>query len=87
MDLQQVAETAAKAPEQAQRGCHEQGPAARSCHREATGGLSVVDVSSREETLAWAAKIAVACRCAQEVREFLPDPEQDAMHREADRRQ
>jgi hypothetical protein len=52
MDLQQVAETAAKAPEQAQRGCHEQGPAARSCHREATGGLSVVDVSSREETLA-----------------------------------
>jgi hypothetical protein len=22
----------------------------------------------------WAATIAVACRCAQEVREFLPDP-------------
>jgi hypothetical protein len=38
------------------------------------GGLSVVDVPSREEALAWAAKIAVACRCAQEVREFLPDP-------------
>ena len=52
---------------------------------EATGGFSVVDVSSREETLAWAAKIAVACRCAQEVREFLPDPEQDAMLRQADR--
>ena len=38
------------------------------------GGFSVVDVSSREEALAWAAKIAVACRCAQEVREFVPDP-------------
>jgi hypothetical protein len=34
----------------------------------------VVDVPSREEALAWAAEIAVACRCAQEVREFLPGP-------------
>src|SRR5215216_3462127 len=38
------------------------------------GGFSVVDVSSRKKALEWAAKIAVACRCAQEVREFLPDP-------------
>ena len=37
------------------------------------GGFSVVDVRSREEALEWAGKIAVACRCAQEVREFLPD--------------
>jgi hypothetical protein len=37
------------------------------------GGFSVVDVPSREEALQWAAKIAVACRCAQEVREFVPD--------------
>jgi hypothetical protein len=37
------------------------------------GGFSVVDVASREDALEWAAKIAVACRCAQEVREFLPD--------------
>ena len=22
----------------------------------------------------WAAKIAAACRCAQEIREFMPDP-------------
>lgn len=36
------------------------------------GGFSVVDVASREEALEWAAKIAVACRCAQEVREFVP---------------
>jgi hypothetical protein len=39
------------------------------------GGFSVVDVPSREEALAWAAKIAVACRCAQEVREIMPDPD------------
>jgi hypothetical protein len=36
------------------------------------GGFSVVDVPSREEALEWAARIAVACRCAQEVREFGP---------------
>jgi transposase len=46
----------------------------------------LVDAPSREEALAWAAKIAVACRCAQEVWELLPDPEQDAMLRQADRR-
>jgi hypothetical protein len=39
------------------------------------GGFSVVDVPSREQALAWAAKIAVACRCAQEVRELMPDPD------------
>jgi hypothetical protein len=42
--------------------------------KEVIGGLTVVDVPSREEALKWAAKIAVACRCAQEVRVFLPDP-------------
>jgi hypothetical protein len=42
--------------------------------KEVIGGFAVVDVSTREEALAWAAKIAVACRCSQEVRELLPDP-------------
>ncbi|HEY7102892.1 MAG TPA: YciI family protein [Mycobacteriales bacterium] len=42
--------------------------------KEVIGGFAVVDVPSREEALTWAAKIAVACRCAQEVRELLPDP-------------
>jgi hypothetical protein len=37
-------------------------------------GVTIVDVPSVEEALQWAAKIAVACRCAQEVREFAPDP-------------
>lgn len=36
------------------------------------GGITVVDVASRDEAQRWAAKIAAACRCPQEVREFLP---------------
>ncbi len=39
------------------------------------GGFSIIDVPSREEALEWAAKIAVACRCAQEVREIMFDPD------------
>jgi hypothetical protein len=42
--------------------------------KEVIGGLMVVDVPSRQEALEWAAKTAAACRCAQEVREFLPGP-------------
>ena len=42
--------------------------------KEVIGGFAVVDVPSRAEALEWAAKIAVACRCAQEVRVILPDP-------------
>lgn len=42
--------------------------------KEVLGGFAVVDVPTREEALDWAAKIAAACRCAQEVREFLPQP-------------
>ena len=53
---------------------------------EAIGGLTVVEVPSREEALEWAARIAAACRCAQEVREIGPDPELDEMLRQADRR-
>jgi len=40
--------------------------------KEVIGGFCVVDVPSRQEALEWAAKTAVACRCAQEVRVFLP---------------
>ena len=36
------------------------------------GGFSVLELGSREEALEWAAKLVVACRCAQEVREFGP---------------
>jgi hypothetical protein len=41
---------------------------------ELNGGFTIVDVPTREAALEWAAKIAVACRCAQEVREFMFDP-------------
>lgn len=38
------------------------------------GGFSIIDVPSREDALEWAAKIAAACSCAQEVREIMHDP-------------
>lgn len=43
--------------------------------KEYLGGVLVVDVPSHEEALRWAAKTAAACRCAQEVRAFMYDPE------------
>lgn len=39
------------------------------------GGFSIIEVPSREEAMAWAARIAKACRCTQEVREIMFDPE------------
>lgn len=54
--------------------------------KEVIGGFVVVDVALREDALAWAARFAAACRCAQEVRQLMPDPEMDAMLRQADRR-
>lgn len=39
------------------------------------GGFSIIDVASHEEALAWAAKFSAACRCPQEVREIIFDPE------------
>ena len=41
--------------------------------KEHIGGFAVVDVPSRAAAIEWAAKIAVACRCAQQVFELLPD--------------
>ena len=39
------------------------------------GGFSIIEVPTHEDALAWAARIAAACRCAQEVRELMYDPE------------
>jgi hypothetical protein len=47
--------------------------------RDEISGLTIVDVASREEALQWAAKIAVACRCAQTVWKIGDDPELEAM--------
>ena len=40
-----------------------------------TGGFTVLEVPTRDEAVEWARKIAVACRCSQELREFMYDPE------------
>lgn len=38
------------------------------------GGFTILELPNREEAVAWARRIAVACRCAQELREFMYDP-------------
>src|SRR4051812_47796652 len=38
--------------------------------REFDGGFCVLELPSREAAVEWAAKIAKACRCPQELREF-----------------
>ena len=43
--------------------------------RELDGGFCVLELPSREAAIQWAAKIARACRCSQELREFHYDPE------------
>ncbi len=39
------------------------------------GGYCILSVPTRDDALAWAARFAAACRCAQEVRMFGDDPE------------
>ena len=39
-----------------------------------TGGFCVLELPTREEAIAWAARIAKACRCDQELRVFGFDP-------------
>lgn len=43
--------------------------------KELTGGFCVLELPSREAAIEWAAKLAKACRCPQELREFHFDPE------------
>jgi len=38
------------------------------------GGFTVLELPTRADAVAWASKIARACRCAQELREFMYDP-------------
>lgn len=39
------------------------------------GGFTVLELPSRDEAIAWAARIAKACRCDQELRVFGFDPQ------------
>ena len=45
--------------------------------KEFDGGFCVLELPSREAAVQWAAKIAKACRCSQELREFQYDPRAD----------
>ncbi|PTD18556.1 transcription initiation protein [Sphingomonas fennica] len=38
------------------------------------GGFTVLELPTREDAVKWARRIAVACRCPQELREFMYDP-------------
>lgn len=39
------------------------------------GGFCVLELPARAVAIEWAARLAAACRCAQELREFYDDPE------------
>lgn len=39
-----------------------------------TGGFTVLELPTREDAVHWASKMATACRCSQELREFGHDP-------------
>lgn len=41
---------------------------------ELKGGFTVLELPTREDAVAWAGRMAAACRCAQELREFMYDP-------------
>lgn len=43
--------------------------------KERIGGFVILRVASHDEALEWAHKFAVACRCAQDVRALMDDPE------------
>jgi hypothetical protein len=49
-----------------------QGP--NPAYRDFIGGFTIVEVPDRDEAHRWAARIAASCRCAQDVREFMPLP-------------
>jgi hypothetical protein len=42
---------------------------------ELNGGFTILDLPSRDQAVAWAARIAKACRCDQELRIFQFDPQ------------
>lgn len=41
---------------------------------ELTGGFTVLELPTRDDAVRWSQKIAAACRCSQELREFMYDP-------------
>lgn len=43
------------------------------------GGFTIIEVSDKSEAYTWAQRIAIACRCPQEVREIMKDEEQESL--------
>ena len=43
-------------------------------HSRLNGGFTILELPTRAEAVRWAAKMAAACRCRQELREFMYDP-------------
>lgn len=43
--------------------------------KEFNGGFCVLELPTRDAAIEWAARLAKACRCSQELREFGYDPE------------
>ncbi len=39
------------------------------------GGFCIIEVQTHDEAVAWATRFAASCRCTQEVRELMFDPE------------
>lgn len=39
-----------------------------------TGGFTVLELPTRDAAIEWARRLAAACRCSQELREFMYDP-------------
>ena len=54
-------------------GTSSQGPLPET--KPVVGGFSIIEAPTLDEALAWAARIAKSCRCSQEIREIMYDPE------------
>ena len=42
--------------------------------RKLNGGFTILELPTRDDAVEWARKLAAACRCPQELREFMYDP-------------
>ena len=42
--------------------------------QELSGGMTIIDVDTREEALEWARKTTIGCHTVQELRQFMDDP-------------
>jgi hypothetical protein len=42
--------------------------------RELNGGMTIIEVDTRDEALEWARKTTIGCHTVQELRQFMDDP-------------